>query len=226
MATVVKANTTRASASTSGLVGFNLNDFAASGRQQVDAARQQAQGILDEARRQAVETEKTACEEGYAVGLKEGRRAAEKEFEQQVQAEVSKRLPAMQQTVEELAKKESEWLNQFADTLTAISVAMAEKIVRTRLETEPKIVLKWAEEALHHIRSARELVVAVHPETLVELGEDLENLLRAADLPDSSRLEPDESVERSGVVVRQEGGAVDVQLQAQLDKLTSMLGDG
>lgn len=225
MATVVKANAAQTCTSASGLVGFNLDDFAASGRQQIDAARQEAQKILDHARRAAAETEKKAREEGYAAGFNEGQNEAQKTSEQQIQAEVARRLPAMQQTVDELAKKESEWLKQFADTLTKVSVAMAEKIVRRRLEAEPKIVLKWAEEALHHIRSARQLVVAVHPETLVELGEDLENLLRAADLPDTSRLEPDESVERAGVIVRQEGGAVDVQLRAQLDKLASMLGE-
>lgn len=223
MATVVKANRNAVQPAVSGLVGFNLDDFAASSRQQIEAARREAEKILETARQEAEVMKQAAQEEGYAAGHKQAEVDAEQQLTKRVRREVEQRLPAMQQTVEALAQQEAAWLGEFAETLTAVAVAMAEKVIRGRLETEPAIVLQWAEEALHHIRSARQLVVAVHPETLVELGEELEKLLRGADLPETSRLEPDEAVERAGVVVRQEGGTVDVQLRTQLEKLTGML---
>ncbi len=206
MATVVKANRDTVQPAVSGLVGFNLDDFAASGRQHLEAARREADSILEAAHREAAVIKQAAQEAGYAAGREQAEVDVEQQLNQRVRREVEQRLPAMQQTVEALAQQEAEWLAEFAETLTAVSVAMAEKVIRGRLQHEPTIVLQWAEEALHHIRSARQLVVAVHPETLVELGEELEKLLRGADLPETSRLEPDESVERAGVVVRQEGG--------------------
>ena len=67
------------------------------------------------------------------------------------------------------------------------------------------------------------LAVAVHPETLAQLGSEFDKLLASPDLPEQTHVEPDESVDRQGVVVRQQGGSIDAGLAAQLDRLQELL---
>ena len=85
------------------------------------------------------------------------------------------------------------------------------------------LLVRWAEEALRSTRSAQRLVVAVHPETLAELGGALDQLLSQSDLPEQTHIEPDESVDRNDVVVRQLGGEINAGLTAQLRRLEEML---
>ncbi len=51
----------------------------------------------------------------------------------------------------------------------------------------------------------------------------MEALLRSASVPEDTRLEPDESLEPFGVVVRQLGGSIDSQLSSQLESLQRQL---
>ena len=67
------------------------------------------------------------------------------------------------------------------------------------------------------------LAVAVHPETLAQLGPEFDKLLASPDLPEQTHVEPDESVDPAGVVVRQRGGSIDAGLRAQLDRLQELL---
>jgi len=72
-------------------------------------------------------------------------------------------------------------------------------------------------------RSAQRLSVAVHPETLVDLGEKLDQLLASPDLPEATQVVPDASLGRSDVVVRQTGGEIHAGLDAQLERLAELL---
>jgi flagellar assembly protein FliH len=67
------------------------------------------------------------------------------------------------------------------------------------------------------------LSVAVHPETLVDLGEKLDQLLASPDLPESTQVVPDASLGPTDVVVRQTGGEIQAGLEAQLQRLTELL---
>ena len=63
----------------------------------------------------------------------------------------------------------------------------------------------------------------MHPETLAQLGQAIDELLASPDLPEQTHVQPDESVSRSDVVVRQAGGEIRAGLQTQLERLEEML---
>ena len=67
------------------------------------------------------------------------------------------------------------------------------------------------------------LTLAVHPETLAELGVALDQLLAGPDLPEQTHVEPDESVDRNTVIIRQHGGEINAGLTAQLRRLEELL---
>ena len=76
---------------------------------------------------------------------------------------------------------------------------------------------------LQRTRSATQLTVAVHPETLALLGQSLDELIASPDLPEKSHVEPDESLQRNQVVVRQVGGEIRAGLNDQLQRLAELL---
>ncbi len=83
--------------------------------------------------------------------------------------------------------------------------------------------MQWAGDALRSTRAASSLTLAVHPETLAQLGQAFDELLVSSELPEQTAVEPDESVDRNAVVVRQNGGEIEAGLQAQLQRLEELL---
>jgi flagellar assembly protein FliH len=162
-----------------------------------------------------------------AEGLAAGREQAKKEANQQLQTALQQRLgehaAAVKSMVQQIALQHDQWMKAYAESLVSLVIEVSERVIRARLDHEPKILVQWAADALTTARSAQRLTVAVHPETLAELGTELDELLRTPGLPENSTIVPDESVARNGVKVRQLGGEVDAGLTAQLDTLRQLL---
>lgn len=225
MATVLKSSNPPADSrgGFSGVSEFNFDDFAAAGIRHLKAAETEAARILQAARTEAEEIRQSARADGLAEGLAATAQESDARVAAGVSREVAKRMPILEKTAKQLGEAEDVFLEEFRETLIATSLAAAERLVRGRLEREPELMTRWAAEALQAAKTARRLVVAVHPETLVAHGEALEQLLSTPGLPEEIRIEPDESVEPAGVVVRREGGSVDLQLREQLARLDELL---
>jgi flagellar assembly protein FliH len=84
------------------------------------------------------------------------------------------------------------------------------------------LVVDWAADAVRSARSACELTIAVHPETLAQLGQAFDEMLASPDLPENTRVVPDETVGPTEVAVRQSGGQIQAGLQAQLRRLEEL----
>ncbi len=209
--------------SPSGLAGFNFEDLTNQAQQKLNDCRAEVARMLEAAKLEAIQLRSSAHQEGLAAG----RQQAANEAEQQLQASLQKRMgehsTAVKSMVQQIADQHQAWMKQYSDSLVAIAIDVAESVIREKLKHEPEILVRWAEDAVTTSRSANRLTVAVHPETLAELGEALDQLLRTPGLPDDSVLVPDESVQRTGVVVRQLGGEVDSSLATQLETLRELL---
>lgn len=228
MATILKSHEPLPTASPefSGVAGFNLDDFADAGRKQLLAVEAEAARMLNGARSEIERLRKQAIEDGRVEGLEKGMREADQKFKQELAAEVAKRMPILEATLAKWCEIERNYLDEFRDTLMNSILAATERVVLCRLETEPEVLLRWCQSALDAAKSARRLVIAVHPETLVAHGEAIEQLLSQPGLPEDCRIEPDEGIEPAGVVVRTEGGAVSLTLSEQLQRLDEMLRGG
>lgn len=206
-----------------GVSGFNLDDFAEAGIKHLKAVEREAARILADAREEAERIKQQAHEEGWASGLQ----AAEKEVDRRVKADVDQavaiQMPLLEAAVQQISDIEGEFIESFKRCLLGTALAAAERLVLVRLEWEPELLERWAEVAIGAAKTARKLVLAVHPETLVSHGERFEALLASPGLPEDTRIEADESVEPAGVVVRCEGGAVEMMLSQQLERLEEML---
>lgn len=226
IATILKPHSPQVlprASSPSGLAGFNFEDLSKQAHQKLTECREEVARTLATARGDADQLRAAARQEGLAAGRAE----AQREFEQNLQTALQQRLGqhanAVKSMVQQIATQHDQWMSRYAESLVSLAIDAAQRVIRVRLEHEPEILVRWAADALASARSAQRLTIAVHPETLAELGKDLDELLRTPGLPEDSVLVPDESVPRSGVVIRQLGGEVDAGLSAQLQTLTALL---
>lgn len=207
----------------SGLAGFNLSDLADEGRSQLEQCRAQVRQMLADAEKEAEVIRQDAERRGYQAGEQKAAVDAEQKLQQAAEKRAKESLERIRQAVAQLHASHQAWMQQYTDVLTRTALAAAERIVMRKLDDEPEILVDWAADAVRSTRAATNLAVAVHPETLAQLGPEFDKLLASPDLPEQTHVEPDESVERSGVVVRQRGGSIDAGLSAQVDRLQELL---
>ncbi|GAA5510686.1 FliH/SctL family protein [Novipirellula caenicola] len=227
MAIVLKSerpsDPTNAARSVTGLAGFNLDDLADAGRSRIDECRKQVAAMLEQAKKDAELIRKQAHEQGYQDGLAKAAIDSEKKIKSQAETLAADSLKIIHNAVEHLHRIHEDWMQQYADSLTSIAIAAAEKVIRRQLANDETILVRWAEEALRSTRSATRLILAVHPETLVNLGQVFDELLASPDLPEQTMVEPDETVARDAVIVRQPGGEIRAGLEEQLLRLQELL---
>ncbi len=226
MASVLKSAAAAPPLSTTshaGLAGFNLEDLSQQAARQLQQCQEEIAKLRAEAEVEIAALRAKAHADGYAAGRDEATRDAEVRFQAAVEAGIAQHGAAMQAMVQQIAQQHEQWMQQYRDTLVSLVVAVSEKVLRGRLEREPEIILRWASEALTAARTAERLCVAVHPETLAQLGPALDELLNQPGLPEDTSIIPDESVLLDSVVVRQLGGEVTVTLQSQLQRLQELL---
>jgi flagellar assembly protein FliH len=179
--------------------------------------------MLEAAEKDAAQAKTLAIAEGLEQGRKQAAAEADKQLQHALQQRMGEHAGAVKMMVNQIAVQHDTWMKQYAETIVALVIEISERVIRAKLDREPEILVRWAADALTATRSAQRITVAVHPETLAELGTDLEQLLRTPGLPEDSTLVPDESISRTGVVVRQLGGNVDAGLETQMETLRRLL---
>ena len=209
--------------SPSGLAGFNLDDLSRQAQQKLSDCRDEVARMLVMAKDDGDKLRHAARVEGLAEGREQARREAEQSLQQALQQRLGEHAGAVKSMVQQIASQHDQWMKAYADSLVTLVIEVSERVIHKRLDREPEILLRWTADALATARSAKRLTVAVHPETLAELGKELDELLGTPGLPEDSVLVPDESVGRSGVIVRQHGGDIDAGSTTQLEMLAKLL---
>ncbi len=207
----------------SSLAGFNLDDLAGHGRAQLDATRKEANRLLTEARAEAELLRQQAKAEGRNEGLKQAEKDVDRRVAEEATSLAKQQLALMDKATRDLHRVYEDWMQQYAGVMHETILAAVEKIMCRRIETDPEMLLRWTADALSQTRAATELAVAVHPETLAELGQALDELLASSNVPERTSVVPDESLNRTDVVIRQTGGEIRAGLQDQLNRLRELL---
>lgn len=211
---------------------FNLADLAEQGREQQEACQRQVDGMLEAARQQSELIKSRAHEAGYAAGWQAAADEIEAHVDHHAEHKAKAHVESLHAAVVQMARQYEDWMNSYAAALTNTAIAAAEQLTRSQLNSLGKdvhsgadehLILRWAREALHNTRSASRLTLAVHPDTLAQLGPALHSLLAHSDLPEKSSVIADETLGVGDVVVRQDGGEVHAGLDAQLERLREEL---
>ena len=205
---------------------LNLDDLQRTGQSILATARDQAEGLIEEARQQAQRIARQARAEGFAAGQKLGAADAEKKIQAAAAAKTAADLETLQATA--VAQRESfdRWMTHYAGVLGEIVVAAVQKVTLRDLSApsgDRHLVVRWAEQAVASVRAAQSLRLAVHPQTLADLGDHLDRLMADPHLPEDTAVVPDDSLALGDVVVRQPGGEIHAGLSGRIAQLVDAL---
>ena len=158
-----------------------------------------------------------ARQSGYQDGYRDGLVALEnfkQAFAQQATSQIGTLLDAFD---EQLAALDGEMSQALART----AVLLAQQVLRCELQQRPELVAQVASEAVNAVMlSARHISVHVHPQDLHLVAEGAEEALAAR----GARLQADATLERGGVLVQSDVGAVDARIAARWEQAAAALG--
>jgi type III secretion protein L len=178
---------------------------------EVFEAHQSAQGILEEAQREKERILAEAQREREEVLAKAREQGRQEGLAQATEV----LLRAKMQAGEVLASQEKD--------IIALACKIAEKIIGRDIERQPELVLDMCATAIEQIRSARSMILRVHPKTAQVLRarkpELMELIGRAVDVA----IREDQDVAAVGCIVQTEFGTVDAQLPTQFEMLQNVL---
>lgn len=235
-------------AGSNGFVEFNLDDIVQQGRDHIGNARAEAEAVLEAARVEGEKIKAQARKEGHTEGVKAAIAEIDKRIAKEADTKAHAQIQALRNAVMQMRNQYNTWMAQYAEVLTQTSLAAAERLTRQEIRlpnasllavqpdsgavngnpppAKEHLLVRWAREALHSTRSAGKLTLAVHPDTLAELGKSFDELLADPDLPEQAVVIPDETLTVGDVVVRQDGGEIRAGLDAQLQRLREeLMGD-
>jgi flagellar assembly protein FliH len=166
---------------------------------------------MEEAKARAASLERAAWDRGFEAGKAEGIET--------VRSEYSSLLDLIGRMADEIRSRADRLVAESEREIVRLATAVAEKIVRHVIETDPDATLEIVQEAIRRAQGARSLVVRVNPEDLEML------VMRRAELMDlvidakNLKIVEDARIGRGGCVVEMDTGAVDARIDEQFAEI-------
>lgn len=198
---------------------------------ELEAAKTQAQVILEQARQEGEAIRRQAQAEGFASGHAEGMEVGKKDGHQQglenARAEFAEQNRQLRAELEELFTRfeaeRNHLIAQAHQDLLALALAIAQKITHRQIEIDPGFVLDNAKAAVHLVASRSGVEVRMNPKDLDRF--ELLDAEKAGKLLGLEHVKviKDEVVECGGCVIGTNNGKIDAQVSTQLQNLIHQL---
>ena len=186
---------------------------AAHSQAQPDAQAAPAEPTADEWRARIAAARQAGYQDGYRDGL-----VALEGFKQSFASQATSQIGALLKSFDaQLDRLDAELAQAAART----AVQLARQVLRAELQSHPELVARVAAEAINNVLlSARHITVHVHPQDLPLVAEGAEEALQAR----GARLLASPTVERGGVRVESDVGAVDARIATRWRQAAAALG--
>jgi flagellar assembly protein FliH len=185
----------------------HLGEPAEMAHQIIEAARQEAEQVLAEARAVAAEIERESCERGLA----EGQASAAAETSRAVE-DLRQQLT---QSLLEVARLRAEIAARAERDLVRLAIEIAKKIVHREVVVDHEIALTLARVALARLHNRAVARVCLHPEDYNYIQTHRERL----GTDSSIEIVEDRAVGRGGCLVQTEMGDVDARIEQQFAEI-------
>ena len=207
-------------------------------------ARDQSEGIIEEAQRaserirraalQAAEKERltarkevaTLIEKAHSereIILEETRQTAQASAEAKVLEEFRPRIEACTEALEELIrsaeKAMKECLERHKGEMVELAVRIAERVILRQSSEDRNLVYRTACAALEKARERQEVILYVNPDDLTVLDDFKSDLIARFDDVKTVRMEQDRRVDKGGVRVETNSGMIDARIRSQIDEI-------
>lgn len=165
-----------------------------------------------QARLSRLEAETAAREtQARKAGFEEGQAAARKALE----APFREALARAAQAVAELARLRERLRRETEEDLVRLAVAIARRILRREISTDPQAILGLVKAAFERIDEREVLRLRAHPEDARTLEASFADL----GLPERIEVVADKKLERGALVVETERGELDASVETQLEEI-------
>lgn len=223
----------------SSLVPFSMKDIENHARQILLRARKQAEDLLAAAQVEAEELKKDAHadaliegkKEGLAKGLEEGRKSGHTQALNEHRKNVTDLAAALTATAAELNANRHQLESEALREVVELAVSIGRRVTKRQGMIDPDVLAENLVEAMKFVVHAADVRIAIHPAQRAYLLDTLPRLqlewpaLQHVELTDDATLAP------GGCRIMTRDGAIDANLDGQLDRVIDELlptptGDG
>ena len=158
---------------------------------------------------------KQGYQEGYELGVAEGKMAAEKQYEQLIQE-----MNELEKTaIEDYHKK----LEQSDHHIVDLSVNMAEKIIKEELATDPNLFLNIVIAAITEIKDQSQISIYVHPNNYQSLVKQKGELINTLDGDTKLSIFINKKMTENECLIEHPFGQIDASIDTQLQQIREIL---
>lgn len=219
MTTIIKAGESSTTVSAAQAAAFELDDMSQLADDYLQEARRKAHQILAEANQQADQIRQQAEQQG--------RHAAVEAIADLVQNKVSRQiqttLPALQKVVNEIRYTKDKWLSQWEREAVRLATAIAARVIRRELSQAPDITLDLVSESLRLVSTSGTLKILLNPEDHATLLGEVETIAKELRELAPTQILAHSSISPGGCRVETDNGAVDQQIEIQLQRIEEEL---
>jgi flagellar assembly protein FliH len=223
MSAIIKANTPVVEHASVGAVAFNFDDVTGKANAYLQQVKAEAAQILAKAQKDAEVVRKQAAEQGAKAAVDTAEKNVLTRVDAQIKQQMQTALPAVQQMVDAITAARLEWLQKWEQNAVQLSVAIAQKIIRRELTSQPNITLTLVREALELASGSQSVKVYLHPDDHAALGKQVMQLTTQVSQLAPAELIPHEGVTLGGCIVQTEYGTIDQQIESQLKRIAEEL---
>jgi len=172
----------------------------------------------EEALKKAAEAEilkqasiKQGFEEGFQKGYEEGIIQAKQEL--------NKKAWGLNTLTSAAFKVKKEIIDSAEKEIIELSTAIAEKIIRHRLEIKPELMQKIIKAAIEQLRDKEEIKIIVNPaviENLYSFTEELKTTIKGLK---TIKITEDKTIPKDGVIVESPDSRIDGRIETQLSEI-------
>ena len=228
-ARIIKAHSTHSSSSPDAV--FNFVDLQREGERIVANAKAEADDIVSQAHRSALQYRESTINELREAGRQEGLRDAESSIAQQASAmaeqgvteRLATALPALRAAAESLQAERDRWLVRWEQTAVRLGVAIAEKLLQRQLAARPDFATAMITDALRLAAGQPRLTVYLHPDDLSAWGDRATQIIESLTACADTTLVPDPQTIRGGCRIETRHGEIDARVETMLYRIAEEL---
>jgi len=168
-------------------------------------------------------------QEGVSAGLQQAHNDLEQEYaallEKECQERVAKEIAQLEDLLATIQREWSRARAKTAETVTRMSIVVAEQIMKQEIKLDNSIVLNQVREALQHVTGVEHIKLRVNPADEAIIREYKVQLMSGSDSIRDLQITGDENVCSGGCILESDSGTVDATLETQLKKIVNILQD-
>lgn len=223
MSGIIKQSAPLAERPTVGAVAFNYDDVTSKANAYLTQVKAEAAQIIAKANKEAETIRKQAQDQGSKSAVETAEKAVHTRVESQVRQQMQTALPALTQLVAAIEAERLQWLAKWEQNAVQLSVAIAQKVVRRQLSSQPQITVALVREALELASGSQSIKVYLCPNDFAALGKQVQELTRQLSNLTPAEILAHENVSPGGCVVQTEFGTIDQQIESQLARISEEL---